>query len=493
MKKNRFFVIVLLALIIALVLAGCRDNPKALAKQTYNVTVEVLSNPQKAEKSLEKAAAIKQKLAKLTSAERQLYNEELEDLIGQGVRALAILGGLPDGDGGSMGKALDAVLEDISATDSDGDNDGGGFISRLLGGFFGSKSKTASESDSWKTAESSNTTGEGMGGMADSGTGDNMGNATWTAVDVSGIFGDRSINAIAYGGGRFVAGGNSGIMATSTDGITWTALDTGTVFEYVLGGRTRNYDISAIAYGNNRFVAVGSGGVMATSTDGTTWSNVDVSRIFGRSFIDAIAYGNNRFVAFGQGGEIATSTDGTTWSEVTTDAFDYVSPEFGATNTDSITGIAYGNNMFVTTGVFVEIATSTDGTTWTAADGGIFGSRQITAIAYGSGKFVAGSQDGRMATSTNGTTWTVIDVSGIFGTSIITTIAYGSGKFVAGSENGTMATSTDGTAWAAVDTGTVFEYNLYGTTNKGNIRAIVYGSGRFVAIGLGGKMAYLPD
>jgi hypothetical protein len=110
MKENRFFVFGLITLIFALVLAGCGDNPKALAKQTYKLTQDVLSNPLKAVGGLVKASNIKKKVDKLSPANKQIYNEELARLLGQGDGGLGILGGIPYGDSSSAGETLNAFM-----------------------------------------------------------------------------------------------------------------------------------------------------------------------------------------------------------------------------------------------------------------------------------------------------------------------------------------------------------------------------------------------
>jgi len=120
MKKNRFFVFGLIALIFALVLAGCGDNPKALAKQTYDLTQDVLSNPLKAVGGMVKASNIKKKVDKLSAADKQIYNEELARLFGQGDGGLGILGGIPYGDSSSAGETLNALMGAIGMLNSSG-------------------------------------------------------------------------------------------------------------------------------------------------------------------------------------------------------------------------------------------------------------------------------------------------------------------------------------------------------------------------------------
>jgi len=88
---------------------------------------------------------------------------------------------------------------------------------------------------------------------------------------------------------------------TFTDG-SWEQIWTG-VKNSTFGTNT----INKIAYGNNKFVAVGQEGKMATSPDGVTWTAVEYNNIFGSFHITAIAYGNNRFVAVGGYGKIEYS------------------------------------------------------------------------------------------------------------------------------------------------------------------------------------------
>jgi hypothetical protein len=208
-----------------------------------------------------------------------------------------------------------------------------------------------------------------------------------------------SIRGIAYGsdgnaGNRFVAVGNSGKMAYSDDGITWAA---------VADNKIENH-IEGIAYGGGMWVAGGesSYGGMAYSTNGITWTAV--AEITGRldseglrhswSILD-ITYGNGRFVAVGAY-NIAYSSDGISWETISDDINQFYTY-----------GIAYGNNRFVAVGSSVNIAYSADCVTWTAvADDQLslylhFGGGSIDAIVYGSAgnagnRFVVGGS-GKMA------------------------------------------------------------------------------------------------
>jgi hypothetical protein len=94
MTKKRIVrgaVFVLLAALV-LALAGCGGgNPKALAKQTYDIGQQALGalfNPAKAAELEKKAADIEKKVAKLSPEDRVIYDEELVRLAGEALGGL---------------------------------------------------------------------------------------------------------------------------------------------------------------------------------------------------------------------------------------------------------------------------------------------------------------------------------------------------------------------------------------------------------------------
>jgi len=129
---------------------------------------------------------------------------------------------------------------------------------------------------------------------------------SWTAVTDS-TFGTTAINDVAYGGDNFVAVGNSGKMAYSTDrGFTWTAVTNSTfgtnaIRSVAWNGGTKGY--------GGMFVAVGSEGKAAYSADGITWTAV-TDGSFGYEDIYNVAFHYSISsakigVAVGSGGKIA--------------------------------------------------------------------------------------------------------------------------------------------------------------------------------------------
>jgi hypothetical protein len=242
---------------------------------------------------------------------------------------------------------------------------------------------------------------------------------TWTQQTSSFSIGTDGIYGLTYGNGLYVAGGTSGKLATSPDGITWTQ-------------RTSSFGTSLIygvAYGNGLYVAGGDSGKIATSPDGITWTQRTSG--FGTSFIRGLTYANGLFVAVGQNGKLATSPDGITWTQQTS-SFN--------TATELISSVTYGNGLYVAVGYGTsgKLATSPDGITWTQRTSG-FGADSILGVTYANGTFVAVGSSGKLATSPDAITWTQQTSS--FGTSGIQAVTYGNGLFIAAGASGKLATS----------------------------------------------------
>jgi hypothetical protein len=302
------------------------------------------------------------------------------------------------------------------------------------------------------------------------------GPTNWTRVADTTFGTSDDINAIAYGGGRWVAGGEGGKMAYSTDnGVTWTAVADSTIWNVGTSstGVILTASIQDIAYVNNRFVAVGGGGRMAYSSDGVSWTagaeNVLGTSIYGTgNSITAIAYGNNRFVAVGSQGKMAYSDDnGVTWTAVADSTF----------GDSTIYAIAYGNNRFVAAS-HDDIAYSADGANWTAVADRPLRMDSIVdwieAIGFGGNRFVAGARTG-IAYSDNGASWTSADGPSTDG------FSWGNNRFVCLRDGRRIAYSADGISWTRV------EDRLFTT---GSLSKVAYGNGRFIVATTEGQMAY---
>ena len=231
---------------------------------------------------------------------------------------------------------------------------------------------------------------------------------------------NTTVNAVAYGGGIYVIGGQTGNIITSTDGVTWTPRVTATTST-----------IYSLTYGASKFVAAGQLGVLETSTNGIAWTTQNSGTV---TQINKLAYLNNAlFFAAGQA-YIATSTDAVTWTSrtLTTPA------------TTTITSVTFGAGVYMYGGSAGNVATSTDGITWTART---FGSTSsIATIIFGNSLFVAVGNGGIIRTSTDGITWAA-QTSGT--TSTLKSVVWDGTRFLATGVN-TKLTSTNAVTWTKI-------------------------------------------
>ena len=248
------------------------------------------------------------------------------------------------------------------------------------------------------------------------------------------------INGIAYGGGKFVAVGDYGRMAYSTNGVNWIAIPPG-IFNKISGTFGKKTSITGVAHGGDKFIAWAENGALAYSTNGVNWVGNGKASQFGMDSIKGIAHGDGKFVAVGENGKMAYSINGVKWTALPANVVDK-GGIFGVPSGyfADINGIAYGNGKFIAVGQRNKMAYSTDGVKWIAMptnskdDDRLDDRTDIVAIAYGDGKFVVARKNGYLLYSTNGLDWVGVlsgDVNGdkIYGN--ITSLAHGDGKFVA--------------------------------------------------------------
>jgi hypothetical protein len=229
------------------------------------------------------------------------------------------------------------------------------------------------------------------------------------------------------------------------------------------------------AHGDGKFVAGTYASILNYSADGGGTWNLGAYPLFtGPLSIYGIAFGNNTFVASGVYGNIAfaSSSTITTWTPVTTSNFPQTNAD---TNFGIIYSVAYGNGKFIAVGVDGKIvyASDTNLQSWTLVGDSTFGTSIIKSITYGKGKFVAVSVDGKIAHSTDGASWTPVADSTFNGTTI-NSIAWGEDIFVAAGAGGKMAWSEDGVTWTAVA-----DSSFAGA----EISGICYGDEQFIAVG----------
>jgi hypothetical protein len=204
---------------------------------------------------------------------------------------------------------------------------------------------------------------------------------------------------IAFGGGRYIlagtaqAGVNKGLFI-STDGASWTAITATNLPEDVWKG---------VTYGAGKFVAVGEKGQVATSTDGSSWSIYKPAGFLIQMQQVAYSESARKFLAVGNFGTIYTSADGLTWSTLISSSLpNILQLECVAARcvmTTSINGNAAVDDFTYT------IETSN------AQDLYIF-KTTTKAIAFGinnlGSQWIATGEKGLVMTSQNGQTWRVV-------------------------------------------------------------------------------------
>ena len=298
-----------------------------------------------------------------------------------------------------------------------------------------------------------------------------------------------SITGSAYANSTFVIVGDTGLVATSTDGITWTKRTTPL-------GNTVDYCFRDVAYGLSKFVAVSSdsaknansegssntvGGRIITSADGITWGAAVFTNTYFRPMGVALGVknGSPAMMAVGTGkltttgtGSAVISTNGTTWTEVAEFTTFANSAQLAPLS------IAYGNGKWVVVGKNGVIGYSLDTVTWTQATSGVGSGVHLDKVEYLNGKFIIVGYAGTILVSDDGVSWTA-KTSGATGIALHS-VAYGDSTYYVLGDNNSLLVSTDLNTW---DVEAVpFSYaTIDGFT-------ILYANGRFIAGGNNGQL-----
>ena len=288
-------------------------------------------------------------------------------------------------------------------------------------------------------------------------------------VKRTGILGN--VNQVAYLNDEYVYVASAGILATSTDGITWTQRSSTTIS-----------NIKSIAYSGTVYTICGNGTAFRTSTDLVTWTarTSGAQATFGLNWV---SYGAGVFVAVGynpsfQGHLITSDDDGVTWTVRTT----------GTTST--LWYSAYLNNLYIVGGDRV-FATSTDAITWTVRTiQSIPRSVRWSNILYENGEYVAfdGTNPPTVYTSTDAITWTEkSNVTNGPGTVIPSGVQYDSTNSVwVAVTNVSLLSSTDLITWVTRTLGNTFGGSLVARSGT-----YVYAS-QLAALSTGGYISYDP-
>lgn len=305
--------------------------------------------------------------------------------------------------------------------------------------------------------------------------------ATWTpgtapATDFNavGYAPITTCTALALPSGLFVAVGPNAALASSTDGVTFTARTPPAGFSSELTAvATFTAAINVPTNPQIKVVAVGAGGASLLSTDGATWTAGAPFNAAAPTLRGVAAYFSN-FLAIGDGGTAQSTTDGIAWTARTSNT---------AAN---LQGIVCSTDRCIAVGDAGAITRTFDaGATWSVQP--ITGTPALKRIAYGNfnnnvgsptvalNTWVAVGDAGAVVYSTDGgTTWTATTVAGaanFVGLSYIS-------RFVAIDSAGNAFTSFDGQTW----TGPV-------PTGLTGPRGVIGNGVGYVAVGTGGATA----
>ncbi|MBU6398983.1 MAG: hypothetical protein KGS61_01570, partial [Verrucomicrobia bacterium] len=310
---------------------------------------------------------------------------------------------------------------------------------------------------------------------------------------------DTTLLAVAYGGGVFIAVDLAGVVYKSPDGINWNP-----------------HDLFGAAYGNGQYVVVGDNGSILSSLDAVTWTPRDAGTT---NRLLAVAGNASGFALVTGGPAILGSPDGVTWTPRNT----------GTTN--GLYGIAAGNGLFVAIGQRGTIAHSLDGTNWyssafaanlqwiaiTCGNNGFFAIGNVYDAAGPHGATLTSSVDGGLVitpwapvtwptdavlaagsgvivlatatstwTSTNGVDWTT-NYSGFY-LDQPSTIGYGAGQFIVPALVFAPRCFPCPSYWGVFSSPDGVNWGGWGFDQRGPLYGIGYGGGRFIAVGAAGAV-----
>ena len=203
-----------------------------------------------------------------------------------------------------------------------------------------------------------------------------------------------NLYTVRWLGDEFFAIGYLGASMRSSNGIDWTPAVIGDPFASWGGVARANTSVG------ERTVVVGYAGAVRVSADREHWNPSQMTPAPGNIYMNDVAFGGGKFVAVGDLGTIYTSPDGDAWTWRPT-----------ATVT-ALNTVVYNGSMFVAVGYDLwggVILSSPDGIAWTVrystTDPALHGPRDVV---WTGDAFVAAVASVAMA-SADGITWTTIE------------------------------------------------------------------------------------
>lgn len=188
---------------------------------------------------------------------------------------------------------------------------------------------------------------------------------------------------ITWNGSQYLAVGDSGIILTSTDGVTWVSQTSGTTEA-----------LDDINWNGSQYLAVGEQGTILTSSDGVTW----VSQISGTTQdLFGINWNGSQYVVVGLFESVLTSPDGVTWTK-----------RASGTDTVVLTSVTWNGSQYVAVGGDAAnngvIFTSLDSVTWINQAFGL-STFVLNSVIWNDNQYVVVGDEGIILTSSDGVTW----------------------------------------------------------------------------------------
>ncbi len=269
----------------------------------------------------------------------------------------------------------------------------------------------------------------------------------WVAV--SGLP-NSGLRAIAARPGLLAAGGSGGVLLTSSDGVTWTSVPSGTT-DLLWGGT---------AVGSTLLLS-GQESTVLASADGASWRTLPAyplatgSAIAPRPLIWQLAAAGPRIVGVGDFGAILVGSLGTGLRGVP-------SP-----TSEILRGVAYGGGRWVAVGSGGTVLSSRDGRRWAVERSP--SAVDLRGVAWTGRRFVAVGDEGTVISSSDGLHWR-LDASAM--PCALLGLTSGDGRLVAVGGGGRVQLSRDGRHWHAVRAPT-----------SSDLYAVARGPSQFIAVG----------
>lgn len=204
--------------------------------------------------------------------------------------------------------------------------------------------------------------------------------------------------AAAYGKGVYVVAAsadyNDQAFFHSTDGVTWP--------QPSVVADECCHPINALAFGGDKFVGVGTGLRTIVSDDGVSWRNNQPA--YSGAHFTSVTFGNGVWVAVGLPSIIAWSPDGVAWTFVSTPPSDNPDAAPAPLSVGNFRSVVFDGAKFVTC-VSFACYSSSDGKSWTQGPGAQFDPRPDLYLRFQEGMFVGIAAPATILTSADGLAW----------------------------------------------------------------------------------------